>query len=270
MSAKIFLSWSGETSRSIAKILQDWLPAIIQSVDPYFTPQDIAKGAKWNSEISKILEKCSFGIICLTKENLSAPWIMFEAGALSKNLKESRVCPILFNINPNDMPSPLQQFQAVAFQKNDIFSLLESINESLGTKKIPKETLQKSFSFGWPQLEIMIENIVKEESVKELNQKEHSDNLILNEIKIELLELRKESQQQRMISRTALEHLANIFCDVVDNVISTGTDIRICEKISEMHNPIQHLANRAGLMNENTEKRLLYSSDQITGYLKKK
>jgi hypothetical protein len=83
---KVFISWSGELSRRLADEIQRWLPATLQFVKPYFTPVDIEKGTKWVSEISAELSKSHVGIICLTKENLSSPWILFEAGALSKNL----------------------------------------------------------------------------------------------------------------------------------------------------------------------------------------
>ena len=80
---KVFISWSGETSKGLAEALREWLPAVIQAVNPYFSPDDVSKGSRWSSEISKELEDSAIGIICLTKENLEAPWIMFEAGALS-------------------------------------------------------------------------------------------------------------------------------------------------------------------------------------------
>ncbi|MBL4584093.1 MAG: toll/interleukin-1 receptor domain-containing protein [Pseudomonadales bacterium] len=81
---KVFISWSGEESRKLAAILNDWLPTAIQSVKPYFTPVDINKGALWSASISSELEHSEIGIICLTRTNLTAPWIMFEAGSPRK------------------------------------------------------------------------------------------------------------------------------------------------------------------------------------------
>jgi hypothetical protein len=77
--------------KKLAEILNAWLPQVIQAVRPFFTPDDIQKGARWGSEISKELEQTRVGIICLTRANLQAPWLMFEAGALAKSMKESRV-----------------------------------------------------------------------------------------------------------------------------------------------------------------------------------
>jgi hypothetical protein len=45
---------------------------------------DIDKGAKWSTEISRELEQANFAVSCLTPENLNEPWLLFEAGALSK------------------------------------------------------------------------------------------------------------------------------------------------------------------------------------------
>ena len=82
MATKVFLSWSGDLSRKLADALRSWLPSALQSVKPYFTPEDIEKGAKWGSEISKELESSNIGIVCLTRDNTEKPWILFEAGAL--------------------------------------------------------------------------------------------------------------------------------------------------------------------------------------------
>lgn len=40
---KIFVSWSGELSRQIAEVLKKWIPCIIQSVEVFFSPEDIKK-----------------------------------------------------------------------------------------------------------------------------------------------------------------------------------------------------------------------------------
>ena len=94
---KVFISWSGSQSKELAEAIREWIPNVIQAVSPYFTPSDIEKGTRWSNDIAKELESSSIGILCITRENIRAPWIMFEAGALSKSLEKTHVCPILFH-----------------------------------------------------------------------------------------------------------------------------------------------------------------------------
>ncbi|MCB1244741.1 MAG: toll/interleukin-1 receptor domain-containing protein, partial [Verrucomicrobiae bacterium] len=83
MATKVFISWSGELSRKLAETVREWLPGALQFVRPYFTPEDIEKGARWGSDIVQELESSDIGIVCLTHANTDSPWILFEAGALS-------------------------------------------------------------------------------------------------------------------------------------------------------------------------------------------
>ena len=46
--------------------------------------EDIDKGAVWFGEIYKALDASKFGVIALTAEKQDAPWVLFEAGALTK------------------------------------------------------------------------------------------------------------------------------------------------------------------------------------------
>jgi len=64
---KVFLSWSGELSHKVSVIFRDWLPSVIQSVDPYVSSEDIDKGARWSTDIAKELEESSYGVLCVTK-----------------------------------------------------------------------------------------------------------------------------------------------------------------------------------------------------------
>ena len=84
---KVFISWSGNQSKAIASEFKEWIPAVIQAVKPYFSFNDINKGSRWATEISLELEQSKVGLTCLTRENLEALWIMFEAGALSKSIE---------------------------------------------------------------------------------------------------------------------------------------------------------------------------------------
>ncbi len=109
---KVFISWSGDLSKELAKAVHQWLPCVLQFVKPYATFTDIERGTNWNESIAKELENSDIGIICLTKENLASPWILFESGALSipKNLEKSRVYTILFGVEPAQLTGPLVMF----------------------------------------------------------------------------------------------------------------------------------------------------------------
>src|SRR6185503_13621032 len=154
---KVFISWSGDLSKTLAEILREWLPAVIQAVKPYYSPDDITKGARWSNEIGKELEECRVGLICLTRDNLEAPWIMFEAGALSKKLDESRVCPILFGLGPTDVQGPLVQFQLAQFDKSDMRRVVKMINTALGESALDDGVLDSVFEMWWPRLKEQVD-----------------------------------------------------------------------------------------------------------------
>lgn len=157
---KVFISWSGKRSQKFAEILREWLPNVIQAIKPYFTPDDLEKGSRWFSEISKELEQTSIGIICLTRANLESPWLMFEAGALAKSVEKSRVVPMLFGVKPSDLQGPLLQFQSTSFKKNDIKKLLGIINKALEENALDSQVLNSVFEKWWPELEQKINSII--------------------------------------------------------------------------------------------------------------
>lgn len=159
----IFVSWSGKLSHDIALILKEYLPLIINQVTPFVSSEDIKKGNNWNSEIADKLKSTDFGILCLTKENLTSPWLLFEAGALSKNIEKSKVCSVLFdNLKQSEIETPLSLFQTTKFEKSDFAKLMLSINDSLEEHKLQKELLNKSFDKWWPELEEKINKVTKE------------------------------------------------------------------------------------------------------------
>lgn len=156
---KIFISWSGDKSKEIASVFKDWIPAVIQAAKPYFSPNDIDKGARWSNEIAKELEESQIGLICLTDDNLLAPWLMFEAGALSKSMDKARVCPMLFGIEPTDLSGPLVQFQATPFSKDEVYKVIKTINSQLGDSALSVSVVDSVFEKWWPDLD---EKICKE------------------------------------------------------------------------------------------------------------
>ena len=156
---KVFISWSGGRSRSVAEALRSWLPAVLQQVRPWLSGYDIEAGSRWSSEMALQLEEASFGILCLTPENLNAPWLLFEAGALSKKLDGARVCPYLFGFEPSELTGPLVQFQAARADKEDTERLLMAMNHALGEIRLSESVLKRVFGKWWPELEEALSHV---------------------------------------------------------------------------------------------------------------
>jgi hypothetical protein len=155
----VFISWSGTRSEAVAQALRDCLPLVIQVLRPWISVSDIEKGTRWSTEFASSLEKCSVGIICLTPKNLNAPWLLFEAGAISKKLENTYVIPYLFEFNPAQLAGPLTQFQAVKSEKEDTRSLLQTINRALGEGALGEVVLEQAFEKWWPDLEAIFQAI---------------------------------------------------------------------------------------------------------------
>lgn len=159
---KLFVSWSGEYSRQIAAALKQWIPAVIQSVEVFYSPEDIEKGDDWNSRLNQELEECKYGIVCLTPENVKAPWINFEAGALAKTM-DSRVSALMLGIETSDVKGPLSRFQNTRFEKEDFKKLVRSINRATD-KSLDPGVLDYIFDNMWPHLRTSLADI--EEQLK--------------------------------------------------------------------------------------------------------
>ncbi len=149
---KVFISWSGPHSRQVAMALREWLPQVLQSIDPFVSSEDIDKGSRWGTDIATQLSDTNFGIVCLTPTNIASPWINFEAGALSKTPSIARVVPFLHGLKKTDVPPPLGLFQATSTDKEDILLLLRTLNDSAETA-LPEGRLLGAFDVWWPRLE---------------------------------------------------------------------------------------------------------------------
>lgn len=161
---KIFLSWHGTISYKVALALRDWLPKVIQAVRPFIS-SDIEKGGRWSDAVAKELNETTYGIICLTPYNLKAPWMNFEAGALSKAVHESAVSPFLFRIERSKVEGPLQQFQWTKYEKSEVLKLLFSINGKLPVEtQLTTELLTEEFEMWWPQLQKQLDGISEVQS----------------------------------------------------------------------------------------------------------
>jgi len=161
---KIFISWSGERSEALAKALREWFPLVLHFVEPWLSKSDIQAGERWSIEVAKELENCNFGVICITRENMSSPWILFEAGALAKSMQDGRVIPLLLDLDFKEISGPLAQFQAKKADNTSIKELVVSLNKAASTP-VPDAQLDKLYTALWADLENQITSIPKSGTV---------------------------------------------------------------------------------------------------------
>jgi hypothetical protein len=154
---RVFISWSGEPSRTIARNLASWMRAVVQHVRPWVSDEDIKSGERWNDALSQELEKSDYGILCVTRANQAAPWLMFEAGALAKRLDVARVVPLCIDLEPSDITSPLQAFQARRLEKESMRRLVYELWE-IGDPSRRREDVETLFDPMWPGFEAKIQD----------------------------------------------------------------------------------------------------------------
>jgi len=194
---KVFISWSGELSRLVAGILSSWIQNTIQGIDVWISTDDIDKGSLWFGDISTELAETSVGIICLTQENLNAPWILFEAGALAKGLSKSRVCPLLINLSPSDLIPPLSQFNVTLPDKADMLKLIKTINTQRKENVLSEDLLEKAFEKWWDEFDTGFQHIIANYKPKKETHQRPMDDMVE-----EILEITRAIQRNLPISTT--------------------------------------------------------------------
>src|SRR5262245_57457799 len=133
---KLFLSHSGDRSRAVAEALHWFIRHLLPATDPWIST-GIEKGARWEPEIAQSLEQSGMGIVCVTRENMNARWLLFEAGALSNRLS-GKVATFLLDVDRGQIEPPLGQFQHTTTERDQVFALVETINQTVASSSSGK------------------------------------------------------------------------------------------------------------------------------------
>lgn len=162
---KIFISWSGKSSKKIAEVLKDTLEnKIFETSDLkcFVSTADIASGEDWWSKIQDELRVCKQGIVCVTKENIRAPWIFFEAGAMvARNVP---VIQLLFQCNQMVLGnSPLKGKQCRDFgDQAQFLQMINDINDKMGLLQIGKAQMNAIAKGAYEEMKELLANILDE------------------------------------------------------------------------------------------------------------
>ena len=95
----VFISWSKTKSMQFAIQTKELLEYIDPSINAFVSEIDINGGEDVQEKIINRINACDKLILCFTKENKKAPWLLFEAG-YARGLSKV-VIPILFDNDPN-------------------------------------------------------------------------------------------------------------------------------------------------------------------------
>ena len=151
--ANLFISWSGPRSLAVARALHSWLPTLIDAARPWMSDESLRSGKAWFPEIMKQLETIEVAVVCLTPDNLEAPWLIFESGAVAGKLSDTkRVVPYYLGLKPSDVTGPLSHYQGRQAEREATWELVKDINEATGAT-VDVNILQKKFEKFWSELE---------------------------------------------------------------------------------------------------------------------
>ena len=163
----VFISWSGARSRAVAEALKKFLPMIVNDLKPWLSSSDIDKGSRSTEEIARALTNARAGIICLTPNNLKEPWILFEAGAIAKTVREKPLaCTLLIGLETTDVKGPLAQFQATKPTHPEMLALVKTLNKALGESAVDESQVRESFELCWPGIKKTLDKLPLETAQK--------------------------------------------------------------------------------------------------------
>ena len=172
---KVFISWSGEPSRSVALALRQWLPLVVQHVKPWMSDEELSSGTRWNDSIAAALEDTDFGIVCVTAANQHQPWLMFEAGAIAKRLHTARVVPLCVDLPPVEVTGPLVAFQGRCLDCAGMRRLVHDIS-AVRDEPLGDDQIDLLFDALWPRLDEQVEQ-AKQQTPAEANHRSNQDML---------------------------------------------------------------------------------------------
>ena len=166
---KVFISWSGDLSKEVASLLNEWLQSVAPFVTTYLSVDNLHLGERWSLNLSKELQETEFGIFCMTADNINSAWINYEAGVLSQDIDGSHLIPLLINVSNEALQvSPLAQFQTTALDKNGVLRLVLTLYRKFNSTT-PEARVRQIFEKWWPDLQEALQKMDSSKLVTEIS-----------------------------------------------------------------------------------------------------
>ncbi len=187
---KIFISWSKEKGKALAKATKQFLENTLGNDIEFFFSPEMYKGTRVDHEIHSNLLDSDKCLVCITSENFKNPWLMYEAGVVyGANYAKSSsgiVIPILFEHVPewsSWIDKPLNRYVPIQIQddngnfsiaKNDFKKFFEQISKEYKIKI-------KKFEQNWTLYEKSVREILLREQLIPVECRSLVDRLLEND-----------------------------------------------------------------------------------------
>jgi|HubBroStandDraft_4_1064222.scaffolds.fasta_scaffold135426_1 hypothetical protein len=159
---RVFISWAGDQAETLGKGFRDFLPDVVNGIEPFISASDIDKGTRWSDALKQNLQESPCAIVCVTPESLKHVWVAFQTGAISRAAggpddAKARIWTYLLGLGSQDLQlTPFAAYQATRATKEDTFRLVESIN-NLSPDPAKPDSLERKFErLFWPSFEAVI------------------------------------------------------------------------------------------------------------------
>jgi predicted nucleotide-binding protein len=114
----------------VAHALRDWLPLVLQEVEPWLASDMTQPGTQSNGIPDHFQDNAAI-ILCVTREALQSMWFHFGTGAAVRASPRKLIIPLAIGIEPSDITGPPAVFQPIKFDNEGIRKLVLRLNDAL-------------------------------------------------------------------------------------------------------------------------------------------
>lgn len=227
---KAFISWSGVKSKLYGDFIKELLKDVFDSkLDVFFSPKDIQKGEDWLNKLNTKIKEADICIIIITKDSLNSMWLNYEAGAIAFNQNSANnklICPILVDIDELDRKSPLNSSQLIKNNKEDLFDLFSSVNNTLVTgKKLKLPHLKSIFESSYTS---RISDLTIDDATENIS--------LLNPYPTDIVEMKKKS-----LFLASPMAAAKLYTETRDETLRVKEALYKCCGVKEIYYPGEHI-----------------------------
>src|SRR5262245_29303299 len=121
----VFISHA-HTERELAEAWNELLTGIIPGVQVFYSSQTDPRGGigagRWRDVVLHQLQNADRTLVLLTPQSVDSPWVLFEYGYARGLGRDDKIFPVLYWIDVDDAPSPVQDLQVFRGDRRDELS----------------------------------------------------------------------------------------------------------------------------------------------------